>query len=368
MRAEEGLIRLFGFLLCVVIAVITITITVWATHGYAAVISNHNEQHAASNSARQIMWDQNCVKVWETRKKQYTVEETEDGRIVMRANEIEFSCLEWKEEPPVEEPPVEEPILKALYESIEGSEPDVLIVPHEEKYALSSGTLEMIVTPSNVASRQGLVSKDASGFGSGGHMSVYMTNDDLEIRVQSASSETELRVTNAFKDNEATKVVISFGADGLYIYVNDELANSNTSWTGGLEGNAEPWVIGALQWGSSGESADKIESVFKGSIELKLIGGESGGDSGSDPYTASASVSWVPPMEREDGAKLNSTEICCYRVYSRLTGETKYKLLAEVTKLGVQIELESGEYELVVTTVDTGGIESKFSEMKTLVI
>ena len=77
------------------------------------------------------------------------------------------------------------------------------------------------------------------------------------------------------------------------------------------------------------------------------------------------SLSWIAPVEREDGTPLAMAEIAGYRVYY---GTSKGDYTSEVELKGsstMEITLEnlvSGIYYFVVTTVDEDGRESVNSE------
>jgi hypothetical protein len=119
-----------------------------------------------------------------------------------------------------------------------------------------------VPTPEPV--NHGLFSKDASGFGSGGHLSVTLADENLLIRLQSTDASYDVTTSNAIVAGEDYQVAFSFGPPGMKLYVNGVLADRNP-FTGGLASNHEPVVIGALEW-KSHEPAGVIESPFGGKI------------------------------------------------------------------------------------------------------
>lgn len=110
----------------------------------------------------------------------------------------------------------------------------------------------------------GLFSKDANGFGAGGHLSVTLADDRLEARLQSMDASHIVRAPDPIAAGEDYRVALSFGRPGMKLYANGVLVDSNP-FTGGLAENREPIVIGALQRRSN-EAADLIEFPFGGKI------------------------------------------------------------------------------------------------------
>ena len=85
----------------------------------------------------------------------------------------------------------------------------------------------------------------------------------------------------------------------------------------------------------------------------------------SDAEAGDITVSWVAPAEREDGSALSMAEIAGYRVYY---GDSQGNYTHEVAidngnTMSVTLHnLAAGTYYIVVTTVDTDGRESAFSQ------
>ena len=79
-------------------------------------------------------------------------------------------------------------------------------------------------------------------------------------------------------------------------------------------------------------------------------------------------LSWVAPVEREDGSPISMTEIAGYRVYY---GTSQGNYTNEVDVAGANTmqvtlsSLETGTYYIVVTTYDMDGRESAFSQVIT---
>ena len=97
----------------------------------------------------------------------------------------------------------------------------------------------------------------------------------------------------------------------------------------------------------------------------QLAACSSGGDTGS--AASQALMTWVAPSEREDSSPISMAEIAGYRIYY---GDTQgsYPHQFEVNNAydgdvnSAELKLASGVYYAVVTTVDTDGRESAFSQ------
>jgi hypothetical protein len=159
-----------------------------------------------------------------------------------------------------------------------------VIVPHQSSFALADGTLELAFTPESVAARQALFSKDSLGLDDGGHLTVAIDNGAFIARLQSASGEFEVRADNAVTAGVEHHAAVKFGENGLKLYLNGVLADSD-NYRGGLEGNAEPIVLGAGQTRSGDGVADPLEDFFNGAIAgVALYEEPAGGDAGSDGF------------------------------------------------------------------------------------
>ena len=152
--------------------------------------------------------------------------------------------------------------------SVEGlslsSESDIGIYEHQTALELAEGTLSFAVTADSVSGLQGLLSKDHTGYGDGGHITVWLDDGEIRVRLQSEKGSFQLR-GGTLTDGQEEDIAITFGPEGMQLYVGGVLADQN-SYKGGLVGNTEALVVGASQWGSSANTTDKLESYFSGSI------------------------------------------------------------------------------------------------------
>ena len=106
-------------------------------------------------------------------------------------------------------------------------------------------------------------------------------------------------------------------------------------------------------------------------LTMMLLGACSGGGADSvsgglvQDRAEGVALSWVPPVEREDGTPISMAEIAGYRVYYG-TAQGSYPNKVDIadrdtmqTTLG---DLETGTYYIVVTTYDMDDRESTFSQ------
>ncbi len=89
------------------------------------------------------------------------------------------------------------------------------------------------------------------------------------MRLQDESKSYQIE-GGEIRAGEIHDVAISFGANGLELHVDGELVASD-AFTGGLIGNTEPLVVGASQWRSKAETANRLDHEFRGEISDVLI-------------------------------------------------------------------------------------------------
>ncbi|WP_340110478.1 LamG-like jellyroll fold domain-containing protein [Pikeienuella sp. HZG-20] len=141
---------------------------------------------------------------------------------------------------------------------------DAREIPHKAGYELANGALTFTVTADSAGGRQGLFSKDHEYFGDGGHFTVWIDNGKILARLQSEDSSYELRGGDV-NAGEPVSVAVTFGAGGFELYVDGEMVDRN-DYTGGLQGNQEPIVVGASQWAAEAGPSPELTHRFKGQI------------------------------------------------------------------------------------------------------
>jgi cysteine-rich repeat protein len=154
---------------------------------------------------------------------------------------------------------------------------DYAEVPHDAAYFVDRGSISFWFNADSLPSSpiMGLVSKDAQGFGSGGHLGIWVTSAGaLRFRLQDATADNYASTADGFVNSGVWyHVVATFGVDGMQLYVNGMVVASNAAHTGGLgttsggTGNTEPLVFGANAGRSASGSALPLDSFFAGMID-----------------------------------------------------------------------------------------------------
>jgi hypothetical protein len=95
---------------------------------------------------------------------------------------------------------------------------------------------------------------------------VLLEGGDIVIRLQSTTESHVIRLTDAVQAGTEYYLAVTFGPDGMKAWLDGALAGQN-AYTGGLQGNAEPIVIGANQMFSGDLVASNLTDGFDGTID-----------------------------------------------------------------------------------------------------
>jgi Concanavalin A-like lectin/glucanases superfamily len=141
-----------------------------------------------------------------------------------------------------------------------------VVVPHRPEWLLEQGVVVLDFTADRLKGDQGLISKDANGKLDGGHLTIRLDEGKVVVRLQDKKSDYVVQSPpNTVKRGVPTRLALAFGPGGMKLYVDGKAVGSN-AYQGGLQGNQEPLVIGALDWKSSPGTADNLEAFFAGAI------------------------------------------------------------------------------------------------------
>ncbi|MEM7694795.1 MAG: LamG-like jellyroll fold domain-containing protein [Pseudomonadota bacterium] len=145
---------------------------------------------------------------------------------------------------------------------------DYVKVADDGAFQLAEGTVSLRFKADEVSDTQALFSRDSNDFDGGGHLSAYVESDgSVRVRLQSDSASTYVQsAAGLVNAGEWTHVAVTFGAEGLTLYVNGEEADTD-SYTGGITGNNEPWTLGASQNKSDDGVANKLRDHFAGEMD-----------------------------------------------------------------------------------------------------
>ncbi|MEL6919567.1 MAG: right-handed parallel beta-helix repeat-containing protein [Pseudomonadota bacterium] len=174
------------------------------------------------------------------------------GRSTELASELE------RQEAPIIEP---EFIYAGSYD-ISGAN-DVLEFEHMSGLELSQATIGLSFNADSVSGRQGLLSKDASGYGDGGHLTSYIDKGTLVVRVQNDAAD-QIFEFDGIEAGVDYDLQINFGNGQVSAILNGKVfgeAAFDMSW----ESNTEYMQIGANGW-SSDAGEDGFRHIFDGTI------------------------------------------------------------------------------------------------------
>jgi VCBS repeat-containing protein len=151
---------------------------------------------------------------------------------------------------------------------------DYIEISHDGSYLLNDGTVQLWFNADNVTTNQALISKDSTGYDTGGHFTVRALSDgSIQVRIQDTTSDYYLNSTaGSLTAGSWHHVAVTFGSNGAELFLDGVSVDSN-AYTGGLIGNNEPIVIGANTWTSDDGVATPLSEFFAGSIdEVAILG------------------------------------------------------------------------------------------------
>ena len=141
------------------------------------------------------------------------------------------------------------------------------VFDHGTALDLTNGTIALKFTANSLKSYQTLISKDASDYGDGGHLSVYIDETgELVVRFQNDISSHYFVAKNAIEVGKEYDFSLSFGADGIEVYLNGVRIAYDPDVTVDWSDNTEALIIGASGWSNTPGQTDKINSYFDGTI------------------------------------------------------------------------------------------------------
>ncbi|MDJ0894329.1 MAG: Ig-like domain-containing protein [Alphaproteobacteria bacterium] len=165
------------------------------------------------------------------------------------------------------------------------------VIQHDEAYELGEGTVALWVQPTDLGGKQIFISKDNRNTDDGGHFRIGAQGDQLFLRVAPGNGDSNVEyVTNVaggvFDEGEWAHVAMTFGPDGVTVFVNGEAlpdgAYQKVSGNGPANpgdyagyfnfGNENPIVLGAdtayvANGGTPFEISDDARNHFEGAID-----------------------------------------------------------------------------------------------------
>ncbi|MFK7790052.1 MAG: LamG-like jellyroll fold domain-containing protein, partial [Phycisphaeraceae bacterium] len=107
----------------------------------------------------------------------------------------------------------------------------------------------------DTSSHQALLSKDSSGYDTGGHVHIYLNGSTLTVRLQDTSTTHTLTSSTSVSSGQWYHAALVFGDTGMLLYLNGVEVDTD-AYSGGLgttsggAGNYEPMSFGYGTWGS----------------------------------------------------------------------------------------------------------------------
>ncbi|MEM8728862.1 MAG: LamG-like jellyroll fold domain-containing protein [Pseudomonadota bacterium] len=136
----------------------------------------------------------------------------------------------------------------------------------------NKGTVAFRFTADEIDGTQVLFSKDAEGYGDGGHTSIYINETgDLQVRIQDESNSHYFDVDYAITAGQSYELAFSFGANGAHLYLNGARMAYDKAIKINWSDNEEAIVVGAGGWSNTSGTLDDINSYFSGTISDVMV-------------------------------------------------------------------------------------------------
>ncbi|MEM1387472.1 MAG: LamG-like jellyroll fold domain-containing protein [Pseudomonadota bacterium] len=142
-----------------------------------------------------------------------------------------------------------------------------LIIDHDPDMSLNAGTIAFSFNATNLWDYGFLFSKDAKGYGNGGHVAAYvMESGDLVVRIQENGKSHYLKAQGILQEGTTYDFAFSFGPQGAQVFLDGNRVAFVPGATVGLNRNAEHLIIGATGWSSDAGKTNNVHGHFDGTI------------------------------------------------------------------------------------------------------
>lgn len=146
-------------------------------------------------------------------------------------------------------------------------------INNDSDYQLNEGTFSIwFKDDGHIGNNAGLFSKDRSGYGTGGHITASTQSDGnntghVQVRLQNTNQSFYVNSSSSsFELDEWVHAAFTFGADGMKLYINGQLEDTN-SYTGGITGNYEPIALGGTRMWSNSSSLSNVSRNYSGFLD-----------------------------------------------------------------------------------------------------
>lgn len=148
----------------------------------------------------------------------------------------------------------------------DASDKGYLEVAHNNAFKIPEGSITMRFEQDDNSGKRALFSRDSAGYDNGGHVTAYVKDRRLVIDMEGTNATYTISTDKIIEDDTWYQLTFTWGSDGMKAYINGELVGSN-AYTGGIEGNNEPWVFGVNQAHSGDGVANTLYDYFDGKMD-----------------------------------------------------------------------------------------------------
>ncbi|CTQ55747.1 hypothetical protein LP7551_04293 [Roseibium album] len=150
---------------------------------------------------------------------------------------------------------------------LNGSREGQIAIEHSEDMAISEGTIALSFQADRISGYDALFSKDASGYGTGGHVTAWVTEwGDVKVRIQNESNSLWLKAEDVVEAGTEHDFALTFGDDGVFLFIDGIEVAADEEFQSDWVGNEEYLMIGANGWGSPTGEIGWTNDHFDGTI------------------------------------------------------------------------------------------------------
>ena len=164
----------------------------------------------------------------------------------------------------------EDIVVQAPRDVIGNGQGGFINIKHTNAQALKTATVAFAFNANDIPTTgsAGLFTKDGRDFGEGGHTSLYFSDGELYLRMQSKEKSQYLKVAErgTFQTGTSYAVALILGDAGVRVFVNGEVAASNLDMMENWQQNGEDIVVGGNGSSRKPGQIDGIHSAFDGII------------------------------------------------------------------------------------------------------
>ena len=203
---------------------------------------------------------------------------------------------------------------------------DFVEVAHTGAMALVSGTLAFSFEVNALGDTQALVSKDARGWGDGGHLTIEVDNKGRVVaRLQGEDGDGEFENVYLRSDEieagETYDLAFTFGPEGTALYLDGELVDRDAGFSAGISANGESLVVGAGTTTRNSGTLENLKEFLDGSVsDLVLLDREL--TPGEVLFLAEEALSVETPAVVLSTSSPSSALVLTDEIYGSPLGET----------------------------------------------